>query len=115
MGYTHYWKSRKAFTDEQWNAFLADAQAVFDRSTVPIVNGLREPGTKPTVELGSLYFNGEGSDGCETCCIYRKSIDFDCCKTRGKPYDAVVVEVLKLARKHNPWIELSSDGENIFD
>ncbi len=87
---------------------------LFAQTTVPLANGLGEKGTKPVIESDKIMFNGVEDDSHETCCIVKGVTDFDFCKTSHKPYDAVVVEVLKTARIHNLSIELSSDGDNVF-
>lgn len=116
MGYTHYWKIRKPFTNEGWAAFVKDIKNLFNTTTIPIANGHGDVGTKPIINNKYIAFNGEGDDSCETCYISREVVDFSFCKTRGNFYDSVVVKALKLARKHNPSIELRSDGgPEIFD
>jgi len=35
---------------------------------------------------------------------------FDCCKTRGKPYDLIVCATLMVIKYHCPEIQVSSDG-----
>ena len=115
MGYTHYWKVRKPFTDEGWTAFVNECKEIFDKATVPLANGLGEKGTKPVIEADKIMFNGVEDDSHETCCIVKGATDFEFCKTSHKPYDAVVVEVLIAAQIHNLSIELTSDGgPNVF-
>ena len=110
MGYTHYWKIRNAFTDETWNAFVNDVKQVFNTTDIPIANGHGEEGTTPIIDESKIIFNGVGDDSHESCFVTKSSCNFEFCKTSYKPYDKVVVKVLKLAREHNPSIELSSDG-----
>jgi len=115
VGYTQYWKVKTPFTDEGWKAFIKDVKAIFKQTTVPLANGMGEKGTKPVIGADQIMFNGVEDDSHETCCIVKGETDFDFCKTSLKPYDAVVVQVLKAARKHNPSTELSSDGDNVFN
>jgi hypothetical protein len=116
MGYTHYWKIRKPFTNEAWNAFVHDVQHLMQNSDIPLGNGYGDVGSSPIFKDNAILFNGVDDDSCETCYITKECTDFEFCKTRQYPYDSVVVEVLKLARKHNPSIELSSDGGyEVFD
>ena len=110
MGYTHYFKSKESFTDAAWNSFVNDAKQLFANTKIPIGNGHGEPGTDPIITENTIIFNGIEDDSHESCCVSRYAVDFEFCKTAYKPYDSVVVEFWKLARKHNPSIELSSDG-----
>jgi len=42
--------------------------------------------------------------------------EFNCCKTAHKPYDKIVVKLLKLVKKIAPYaITLSSDGDVFED
>lgn len=110
MGYTHYWRQPQPFTDTAWTEFVRDVKLVFSTSNVKLANGLGERGTKPSVTKDFVRFNGVEDDSHETCTVSRNAVDFEFCKTAYKPYDPIVVKVLKLARKHNPSINLSSDG-----
>ena len=116
MGYTHYWKVSTAFTDEAWNNLKRDALELFANTTIPLADAWGDPGTTPQVDDDAIAFNGVGDDSYETCYITRKSTLLAFCKTNHKPYDSVVVAVLKLARQHNNSVELSSDGgKEVFD
>ena len=116
MGYTHYWKIRKPFTNEAWTAFTNDVKSLFVSTKIPLVGGFGDTFTTPEVNRNVVSFNGLEDDGHETCQITKSVCDFEFCKTAQKPYDAVVVQVLKLARKYNPSIELLSDGgSEVFD
>ena len=116
MGYTHYWKIRKPFTNEAWTAFTNDVKSLFASTKIPLAGSLGGEGTTPDVNHKWVRFNGVEEDGCETCQITKSACDFEFCKTRQYPYDSVVIRVLKLARNHNPSIELSSDGgSEVFD
>ena len=115
MGYTHYWKIRKPFTNEAWTEFTNDVQSLFASTKIPLAGGFGDTGTVPEIDDKGVTFNGLEDDGHETCQITKSVCDFEVCKTAQKPYDAVVVQVLKLARKYNPSIELSSDGDGVFD
>ena len=116
MGYTHYWRQPQPFTDTAWESFTNEVRNVFASTKVPLANGLGARDTDPNIAKNFVRFNGVEDDGHETCTVNRCAVDFDFCKTAHKPYDSVVVQVLKLARKHNPSIELSSDGgPNVFD
>jgi hypothetical protein len=116
MGFTHYLKQTRAFTDNQWKAFIEDVKDIFKNSEVPLANFAGEEGTQPLITDINVSFNGVGDDAHETCMITKRADKFSFCKTAQKPYDCVVVEVMKAARKHNHSIELSSDGgPEVFD
>jgi hypothetical protein len=115
MGYTQYWKIRKSFTDAAWTSFTNDVKSLFASTKIPLAGAFGTTGTTPEVNHGVVSFNGVEDDSHETCQITKSACDFEFCKTAHKPYDAVVVAVLKLARKYNPSTELSSDGEGVFD
>lgn len=110
MGYTHYWTVKKSFTDKQWKNFVSDVKELFSKTKIPLAGGSGDKNTVPKINNTAVSFNGLENDSHETCHITKSSTEFDFCKTQQKPYDAVVIEVLKLARKHNPSVELSSDG-----
>ena len=112
MGYTHYFRNPKGFTDKQWNDFILKVKDIFAKTDVPLANSYGEKGTKPTVDHLSVRFNGVGEDSCETCVVLKTPQRFEFTKTRHHPYDKVVVAVYKAAREVNPSIELSSDGGN---
>ena len=115
MGYTHYWKIRKPFTNNSWTEFTNDVKSIFASTKIPLAGVYGTTGTTPEINDKCVNFNGLEDDSHETCQITKSACDFEFCKTAQKPYDAVVVQVLKLARKYNPSIELSSDGDGIFD
>lgn len=115
MGYTHYWRIHKPFSNDAWVAFTKDVANVFANTKIPLANAYGNQDTQPLIGETGIEFNGVEEDSHESCSITRYASGFSFCKTAYKPYDAVVVEVLKLARKHNPSIELSSDGDNVFD
>ena len=88
---------------------------IFDNNPIPIVGPFGEKGTDVIVNDHMVSFNGVEDDSHETCQITKQPTKFEFCKTARKPYDKVVVEVLKAARKACPSMELSSDGDNVFD
>ncbi len=105
MGYTHYWNATRTFTDENWNAFIEEVRPLL----AGMVNPFGDAGTTPVIEDDGIVFNGPEGDGYESCHISKQS-HYNFCKTGRRPYDATVVAVLKLARKYNPSLKLSSDG-----
>ena len=108
MGYTHYWRQLRDFTDTEWqeltrltNLILADNEGILS-------DGFGEGG-KPEVNGEHIWFNGLGEDSHETFRITKKrraKMDyeeqeaydrqgaFEFCKTAHKPYDKYVTAVL---------------------
>lgn len=107
MGYTHYWRQLRDFTDTEWqeltrltNLILADNEGILS-------DGFGEGG-KPEVNGEHIWFNGLRENSHETFRITKKrraKMDyeeqetydkgaFEFCKTAHKPYDKYVVAVL---------------------
>jgi len=122
MGYTHYWRQLRDFTEMEWQELtrltkLITADGVLDQ-------------TLSTVEFNidneQICFNGIGDNGHETFIItkkkrakedyeeqeaYDKKGAFDFCKTAHKPYDKYVVAVL--CAVYRVQIERGQDIMNI--
>lgn len=122
MGYTHYWRQSRAFTDAEWAAITAETKRILEAAgkTIPLRGGM---GTgKPAFDAESIAFNGAAPrDDHETFLLekapenpeWRKDEPdfFAFCKTARKPYDPVVVSVLWAVRNIAPdAIKVSSDG-----
>ena len=115
MGYSHYWDVNKPFTKTNWSKFCQEANEVFASSEIALANGTGSAKTKPSITKNHINFNGVGEDSYEDCTIRRATIDSFWCKTDRRPYDKIVIQILKLARKYNPSIVLMSDGgKDIF-
>jgi len=116
MGFTHYIKNKKTFSDTEWTLFCDDVKKLLSEATVPVANAHGTEGTNPVICSDYIAFNGVGVESHETAMIEKKSRDFDFCKTNQKPYDSLVVELYKLVRKYDPDVQLSSDGgPGVFD
>lgn len=112
MGYTHYWRQHFDFEDAQWLDIMEAAKLMLYESDIPLEHVV--------ICLDYIAFNGVGADGHETCYIWRIRDEappddlagFGFCKTARKPYDAVVVEFLKMVREvaGDMTFKLSSDG-----
>jgi len=129
MGYTHYWRQQRDFTDTEWQELT--------RLTKLITNDGVLDQTLSTVEFNidneQICFNGVGDNGHETFIItkkkrpkadyeeqdaYDKQGAFEFCKTAHKPYDKYVVAVLcalhnmkiKLDEEKPPVLYIRSDG-----
>lgn len=116
MGYTHYWHNPKGFTDDQWLDFMVGVKKIFQSTDIELADSLGDKGTKPLVSFSEISFNGVDDDHHETCLIEKRGCNFAFCKTAHKPYDKVVVKVLKMAKKINPDFVPSSDGgDKVFE
>lgn len=115
MGYTHYIDTTRPFTDLEWEAFTKEVKSLLKASDIPVGNGSGDEGTSPEFTDDRIAFNGIGDDSHETAMITKDYVGFDFCKTNCKPYDSLVVEFYKLARKYT-GARLSSDGgHEVFD
>jgi hypothetical protein len=115
MGYTHYYRNKRAFTDSEWAALIADVKKLLADTDIPIGNAYGDVGSKPHFGKDVIRFNGIGDDSHETAAVHKSAANFWFCKTSHKPYDKVVVEFYKLIRKYDPDVKLSSDGgDEIF-
>ena len=118
MGYTHYWRQLRDFTDTEWQELTrltklitADGLGVLAHhpESHEEYHGKWGEDDVLTIDDESIYFNGIGEDSHETFCItkkkrakmdyeeqeaYDKQGAFEFCKTAHKPYDKYVVAVL---------------------
>tara|TARA_R100000995_G_scaffold39685_1_gene18377 strand:+ start:159 stop:704 length:546 start_codon:yes stop_codon:yes gene_type:complete len=137
MGYTHYWRQLRDFTDTEWQELtrltkLITADGVGSERVKPVL-ATSGPNDPITINNKVIMFNGIGEDGHETFCItkkkrakmdyeeqeaYDKQGAFEFCKTAHKPYDKYVVAVLcalynmkiKLDEETPPVLYIRSDG-----
>jgi hypothetical protein len=109
MGYTQYWK-HTGFTDEQWKKLLGFTMKTIQNTDISIVNGAGDSDTVAKLTERVITFNGENDDAHETFHLTKSSQDFEFCKTARKPYDEVVVAVMREAMTLNPNFHPSSDG-----
>lgn len=118
MGYTHYWYIRKELPVEKWAAFKKDCEALLDADSAEGIVWSRKDKIFPYITDDLIVFNGVGQNGFESFSFSRNhglkesnKPEFNCCKTRQKPYDKYVVDVLILAEKHfGDLIRVKSDG-----
>ena len=134
MGYTHYWRQQRDFTDTEWQELTRLAKLITADGQGILANAFSDKNSKPTIDNEEISFNGIGDDGHETFCITRKKRDlydyekqdsiqdaymhdksgggvFNFCKTAHKPYDKYVVAVLcAIYRVHRDIMNISSDG-----
>jgi len=87
-----------------------ETRKIISSLNIPLRGPLSDEPGRPIINDKKIAFNGVGEDGHESLVIHKVGCEFEFCKTARKPYDEVVVAVLKVAREVNPWMELSSDG-----
>lgn len=117
MGYTHYFEQEgPSPTDEQWEVICSEVRELFAKHAAIICVEFNRPEDPPELSSRRIAFNGKGTAGHETFILRRQQKGFDFCKTERKPYDEVVIEVLKIVRRHCPrWLRLASDGgDSVF-
>ena len=116
MGHSHYWQyhtkmvgfaSRYKVMKTEMKSFVKFAM----EQGYVLANGLAEPDTSPVFLQSSIFFNGAGEDGHETMFFEGKARPSNFCKTNYKPYDAVVIASLLVAKQYmGPLMSISSDG-----
>lgn len=117
MPYTHYWENPNGFNTSEWDKITNEVRKLLEENkTIPLIGASPlNPNSKPVINNKQIIFNGAGENGANAFVFSKLGSDFEFCKTEKKPYDALVVAVLKIAKKHNPAIVLSSDGgKDIF-
>mgnify|MGYP005824480753 CR=1 FL=1 len=131
MGYTHYWRQLRDFTDTEWQELTRLTNLIIADNKGILSDGFGEGG-KPEVNGEHIWFNGLGEDSHETFRITKKKRSkadyeeqeaydrqgaFEFCKTAHKPYDKYVVAVLcalhnvsAMAGEGTEIMSISSDG-----
>lgn len=113
MEYTHYWKTTRDFTDQEWTTLMGNTYSILGtiysaEDPIPLCDGSTG---SPVIGTHGLVFNGLADDSYETFILEKSQTDFSGCKTANKPYDVVVVAVLLLAAFVSDAITVTSDGE----
>ena len=103
MGYTHYWRQLRDFTDTEWQELMRLTKLITASSGRDIIL------SEFNINNEEIRFNGYGEEGHETFLItkkkrakadyeeqeaYERQGAFEFCKTAHKPYDKYVVAVL---------------------
>lgn len=102
MGYTHYFQLHEKPTDEQWDLFTNDVDALLLANDVPLDN---------RSTWGKININGIDENSHENLIIQSDNLRWDFCKTARKPYDKIVTAILIAARyDFGNNFSLSSDG-----
>ena len=125
MGYTHYWRMERDFTEAEWLNIMKASADILSRAINTYMMTLAyeydQADKKPLVSQDLIRFNGFDDDGHETFMLTREMGEepeyrrgeghFAFCKTARKDYDAPVVACLIAAKSIAPdaftW---SSDG-----
>ena len=113
MGYTHYWRSQRAFTDQEWSKVCDLVKQAFRDAELKGLKLAGGDGTGvPTVTSEVISFNGAEPQGYETCLLQKApNNSFEFCKTQHRPYDAAVVTLLfRLNQSFPDDLSVSSDG-----
>jgi len=109
-GYTHYWK-HGGFDDAVWANVVKEAKSIVkkaEKDGIAIAGGNGKG--KPEFSKKAIVLNGADPDDYETFYLSKAPQDFEFTKTAHRPYDAVVVSILAVAKKANKGFEPSSDG-----
>ena len=125
MGYTHYWRQSRDFSETEWLDLCGEAFRIIDLAKelgVYVAGPLGDE--EPEINIVKIRLNGRApNDSCETFGLdkYKRELGewetpdpkgvFDFCKTRQRPYDKVVVSILHTAKNIAPGVIIpSSDG-----
>ena len=111
MGYTHYWENEQYIEDDTWKNIRQSIEHLYSLDSNGVI--ANDEGVEPPlVNDHIICFNGIGGNAFETFAVDRSNIDFHCCKTNRKPYDAFVVATLMILEHYHPYFSWSSDGED---
>ena len=113
MGYTHYWRPQRSFTEDEWASIKHGFNLMIQKSTVLLAGPDGEKETPIQSDDKILAFNGVDDDSHETFWIDRKKVsNFEFCKTASKPYDEIVTAML-IYIDHVAFgaFDISSDGD----
>ena len=131
MGYTHYWHRKGDFSVGEWRRIMQRAErAIISAAKDGIVTagGTGEENSCPQIDKEIVLLNGLGTDAYETFILRREAGEpyswqpqpekgqLNFVKTGGRPYDRVVVDILRAAylASGSHAITVSSDGD-VFD
>lgn len=116
MGYTHYWRMKRAFSEEEWKKFTDGVNKILAKTKVSICGGM---GTgEPIISEEYVSLNGDESKGedYESFVVTKEPQDFEFCKTARRPYDEVVCACLLLMEDIlGNSVKVSSDGDRELD
>lgn len=116
MGYTHSW-SHDEIPKSTWNRKVMPVTnaliAMAEHEGIHLVFEFDEPDRRPEVTDSSIYFNGGNGEHGETFVLQRHNKSkFRFCKTARRPYDQVVVAILRFIELITSKFEFGSDGDD---
>ena len=120
MGYTHYWRQRRDFTDSEWASITAIANAIVKHEAEYLDH---DPNSDQAARVSEsdIWLNGIDAHAHETFALtrtkepkpnYEDQADYDqngafsCCKTAQKPYDSAVLAILLAAEDYKPALRV---------
>ena len=107
MGYSHYIRSMRATTPEEWAALGNAVLTILVQSKVSLGDAWGEG--LPEFDADVITFNGRHEDAYETVRIWREGASGESIKTGRRKYDLVVTAVLAYLASY--WgAEIGSDG-----
>lgn len=114
MGYTHYVRTKRKITDQEWKEICNDFQHLLTTNKLiggPVIQRDYDDPRAPEITDKHIWFNGAREDGCETMILYRDEGSGVFCKTNRRTYDIYVKALLIFAYNAAPTAFLvTSDG-----
>lgn len=112
-GYTHYWEIKEPPTPEEWASLMAATRKILAAAKQAgiVVRGGMGTGA-PEVKADGIWLNGDSKTGMDYETFNLEPVEGgNFCKTNQKPYDAVVVSILAVAKQIlGKKIAVRSDG-----
>lgn len=112
-GYSHYWEVKTEIDPAVWDKIVAAAKKIVAAAEAQGIAVRGPMGTgKPEFTDEDIALNGDKStrNDYESFVLTRKPDGFSFVKTYEKPYDAVVVSILDVAKKLVKGLSVRSDG-----
>lgn len=112
-GYSHYWEVKTEIDPAVWAKIVAAAKKIVAAAEAQGIAVRGPMGTgKPEFTDEDIALNGDKStrNDYESFVLIRKPDGFSFVKTDEKPYDAVVVSILAVAKKLVKGLSVRSDG-----
>jgi hypothetical protein len=116
MGYTHYFRQSREFTEAEWTALTEYARKIVEAALCEAIELAGWDGsadTDPEITSYQIVLNGAGPNDYDTFMLTKRVTEPSfVCKTQRRPYDPVVVTILHAACVIAPdAITESSDGD----
>lgn len=115
MGYTHNWEHDE-IPKSIWNKKVMPVAnaliAMAEHEGIHLVYDFDEPDRRPEVTDSHIRFNGGNGQYCETFALTRHNNDkYQFCKTNRRPYDQVVVAILRFVELSTSKFEFAGDSD----